>query len=148
MHMLLILLTLCLRKPDGISHLFSIAYAFAGNGWFLDGECMWCGMLFRASPDRMTASLQRELKWLKNQSTLSPPLAAYLQDDPPAARSTDAPSVTVVRSNPAQDKVLRNRFSTLQVVAGPPGTGKTQTIINPIASTVCDQQTVLFISNE
>jgi hypothetical protein len=33
--MLLILLTLCLRKPDGISHLFSIAYAFAGNGWYL-----------------------------------------------------------------------------------------------------------------
>ena len=32
MHILLILLTLCLRKPDGISHLFSIAYAFAGNG--------------------------------------------------------------------------------------------------------------------
>src|SRR2546421_12845879 len=33
MHMLLILLALCLRKPNGISHLFSIAYAFAGNGW-------------------------------------------------------------------------------------------------------------------
>jgi hypothetical protein len=33
MHMLLILLALCLRKSDGISHLFSIAYAFAGNGW-------------------------------------------------------------------------------------------------------------------
>ena len=32
MHMLLILLILCLRKPDGISRLFSIAYAFAGNG--------------------------------------------------------------------------------------------------------------------
>jgi hypothetical protein len=32
MHMLLILLALCLRKSDGISHLFSIAYAFAGNG--------------------------------------------------------------------------------------------------------------------
>jgi hypothetical protein len=30
--MLLILLALCLRKPNGISHLFSIAYAFAGNG--------------------------------------------------------------------------------------------------------------------
>src|SRR4029450_13540440 len=34
MHMLLILLTLCLRKPDGISHLFSIAYAFDGNGCY------------------------------------------------------------------------------------------------------------------
>ena len=34
MHMLLILLALCLRRPNGISHLFSIAYAFAGNGWF------------------------------------------------------------------------------------------------------------------
>ena len=33
MHMFLILLALCLRKSDGISHLFSIAYAFAGNGW-------------------------------------------------------------------------------------------------------------------
>src|SRR5438034_6026404 len=32
MHMLLILLALCLRRPNGISHLFSIAYAFAGNG--------------------------------------------------------------------------------------------------------------------
>src|SRR5216683_4239534 len=31
--MLLILLTLCLRKPNGISHLFSIAYAFSGNGF-------------------------------------------------------------------------------------------------------------------
>jgi hypothetical protein len=36
MHMLLILLALCLRKPNGISHLFSIAYAFAGNGWFVE----------------------------------------------------------------------------------------------------------------
>ena len=35
MHMLLILLALCLRKPNGISHLFSIAYAFAGNGWIV-----------------------------------------------------------------------------------------------------------------
>ena len=33
MHMLLILLALCLRKPNGISHLFSIIYAFVGNGW-------------------------------------------------------------------------------------------------------------------
>ena len=31
MHMLLILLALCLRKSNGISHLFSTAYAFAGN---------------------------------------------------------------------------------------------------------------------
>src|SRR5262245_4177973 len=30
--MLLILLALCLRKPNGISHLFSTAYAFVGNG--------------------------------------------------------------------------------------------------------------------
>jgi hypothetical protein len=32
MHMLLILLALYLRKTNGISHLFSITYAFAGNG--------------------------------------------------------------------------------------------------------------------
>jgi hypothetical protein len=39
--MLLILLTLCLRKPDGISHLFSIAYAFAGNGCYTTEEIPW-----------------------------------------------------------------------------------------------------------
>jgi hypothetical protein len=33
MHMLLILLTLCLRKSYGVSYLFSIAYDFAGNRW-------------------------------------------------------------------------------------------------------------------
>jgi hypothetical protein len=32
MHMLLILLTLRLRRPHEISRLFSVAYAFAGNG--------------------------------------------------------------------------------------------------------------------
>jgi hypothetical protein len=31
--MLLILLTLCLRKPYRINRLFSIAYVFVGNGW-------------------------------------------------------------------------------------------------------------------
>ena len=35
-HMLLILLALCLRKPNGISHLLSMAYAIAGNGCFKD----------------------------------------------------------------------------------------------------------------
>ena len=49
MHMLLILLALCLRKSDGISHLFSIAYAFAGNGWVvcpgqLTREEIICGL--------------------------------------------------------------------------------------------------------
>ena len=33
MHMLLILLTLGLRKPYRINRLFSIAYVFVGNGW-------------------------------------------------------------------------------------------------------------------
>src|SRR5207302_2046954 len=40
MHMLLILLTLCLRKPDGTSRLFSIAYAFAGNGCTFEENMM------------------------------------------------------------------------------------------------------------
>src|SRR5262245_23456986 len=41
MHMLLILLTLCLRKPYGISRLFSIAYAFTGNGCYPLQHVTW-----------------------------------------------------------------------------------------------------------
>lgn len=111
-----------------------------------DGVVTPHGMLFRADPDVMTRSLLWELKYLERQALLSPPLAAYIQDDPPALTPAPTPGLTVVRSNPAQDKVLRNRTSLLQVVAGPPGTGKTQTIINLIASAVADGQTVLFIS--
>jgi hypothetical protein len=103
-------------------------------------------MLFRADPDLVTRSLLRELDWIGGQARLSAPLTAYIQDHAPAATAASAPAVTVVRSNPTQEKVLRSRASVLQVVTGPPGTGKTQTIINLIASTICDGQTVLFIS--
>ncbi len=103
-------------------------------------------MLFHADPDLVTRSLTRELDWLEKQARLSPPLEAFTKGNLPAPTPAATPGVTVVRSNPAQDKVLRKRDAVLQVVAGPPGTGKTQTIINLIASAVCDGQTVLFIS--
>jgi hypothetical protein len=50
--MLLILLTLCLRKPDRISRLFSIAYTFAGNGWLghnLIGDPTGCTITLQPS---------------------------------------------------------------------------------------------------
>lgn len=111
-----------------------------------DGVITAYGMLFRADPDVVTRSLLRELEWLERQPRLSAPLSAYIQDAPVRSFLAATPGVTVVRSNPSQDKVLRSRASVLQVVAGPPGTGKTQTISNLIASAVCDGQTVLFIS--
>ena len=111
-----------------------------------DGVIAHDGMLFRADPDVVTQGLMRELNWIKDQVRLSAPLTAYIQDSPPAPALAPTPGVTVVRSNPAQDQVLRKRASVIQVVAGPPGTGKTQTIINLIASSICDRQTVLFIS--
>jgi hypothetical protein len=111
-----------------------------------DGVITPHGLLFRADPDLMTRSLLRELDKLERQAVLSAPLNAFIQDDPPALASAPTPGLTVVRSNPAQNKVLRQRASVLQVVAGPPGTGKTQTIINLIASAIADGQTVLFIS--
>jgi len=77
----------------------------------------------------------------------------------PAPSDAGAPATTVYSGNrcaysahaagtvnPAQTKVLRQRSANLQVVAGPPGTGKTQMIIILIASAVCDGHTVLFIS--
>ena len=42
--MLLILLTLCLRKPDGISHLFSTTYTFAGNGCIPEPRALRIGI--------------------------------------------------------------------------------------------------------
>jgi hypothetical protein len=60
MHMSLILLTLCLRKPDGTSHLFSIAYAFAGNGCILYETLVHLELMpYRelATPEELKAAL-------------------------------------------------------------------------------------------
>ena len=64
MHMLLILLTLCLRKPYRINRLFSIAYVFVGNGCF-------SVVLFR--PNFMLASEEYPMKAHKNQWLLATP---------------------------------------------------------------------------
>src|SRR5262245_10727781 len=54
MHMSLILLALCLRKPNGISHLFSMTYTFAGNSWRVGNKT---GVRPRPCP------LQNRLNW-------------------------------------------------------------------------------------
>src|SRR5689334_1798141 len=65
MHMSLILLALCLRKPNSISHLFSTAYAFAGNGWCL--AQLYQGLQAALSPFAATyQALQQGAAWLRD----------------------------------------------------------------------------------
>ncbi|AFV10583.1 DNA helicase-like protein [Thermacetogenium phaeum DSM 12270] len=62
---------------------------------------------------------------------------------PPAAE----PQPSIIPSNLAQDRAITSAFSVpLTVVTGPPGTGKSQLIINAIASALARGQTVCFAS--
>src|SRR2546421_149164 len=87
MHMLLILLALCLRRPNGISHLFSIAYAFAGNGWELSKTfaesvqlqakyvsecCEFSNFLF--------SQMAEYLEWPRDQMAFAPDESAEIQE--------------------------------------------------------------------
>jgi transposase len=80
MHMLLILLALCLRKPNGISHLFSIAYAFAGNGCYLNKI---------RSSRKLEHETQRniEVRWLWRKLTPDfKTIADFRKDNPQALK--------------------------------------------------------------
>ena len=66
-----------------------------------------------------------------------------LRDRPPRPE----PLPVVLPSNLAQDRALESaRRSRLTVVTGPPGTGKSQVLVNAVASTLLDGGTVLFTS--
>lgn len=77
----------------------------------------------------------------------SGPLGSLLRCEIVRPLSTDIPEPTVLPSNYSQDlAVAGSRKSVLTVVTGPPGTGKSQMIVNAVAAAVCAGETVLVAS--
>lgn len=65
---------------------------------------------------------------------------------PSEVEASDAPLVPVVRADPSQLAVLRRaRETTTLVVDGPPGTGKSQVIVNLVADALARGQTVAVV---
>ncbi len=75
------------------------------------------------------------------------PLGIILKGEKARPALNATPEPTVLPSNFSQDvAVAGSRQSVLSVVTGPPGTGKSQMIVNAVAAAVCTGETVLVAS--
>ena len=75
-------------------------------------------------------------------------LSKYIDGVPPA--STKAPELLIYPfgCNESQQQAVKTALSnSLSIIEGPPGTGKTQTILNIIANLIAQEKTVAIVSN-
>ena len=108
------------------------------------------GMLLAASNStQITRMLLEDLEALRDKPDLlsTGPAAVMLGRVPAPATSLPKPYPSVVPSTLAQDQAVTSAMeSNFTVVTGPPGTGKSQVLVNVIAAAVANKQSVLFAS--
>jgi hypothetical protein len=113
-------------------------------------EIVPCAALFNA--EFTGQAISEDLRQLRHISPAGTGLDAVLRvsADPPSPSSVSAtPEVNrfvIVESDPSQDTaVLRARIAPGLLVEGPPGTGKSQTIVNIVADAIGRGETVLIV---
>ncbi|WP_242333327.1 AAA domain-containing protein [Anaeromyxobacter sp. SG66] len=109
------------------------------------------GILFAAEPSRYTAGLERELKELAavpDAMLDRTALAPLFSDDCRAAAAPDPVTLVEVRGLNAEQRGACERAlrQPLTVVTGPPGTGKSQVVLNVLANAFLHAKPVLFSS--
>jgi len=110
-----------------------------------------CGMVMVArGSTQITRMLLEDLDELLNSPELlsTGPAAVMLGQQPAPVSSLPVPHPSVVPSTLTQDQAITSAMNnTLTVVTGPPGTGKSQVLVNVVAAAVARGESVLFASN-
>ena len=106
-------------------------------------------LLVSTGSTQITRMLLEDLEEMLNEPELlrSGPAAVMLGQAPAPAAALPKPHPTVVPSTLAQDQAVASAMeNVLTVVTGPPGTGKSQVLVNVVAAAVARKETVLFAS--
>jgi len=112
-------------------------------------------VLYTSAPAVYTASLLQEIGLLRTKDTekhigdsaLGNILKLPDREEQKAETKSLQPIIRVLPSNPSQDEALGSALSfDWTVITGPPGTGKSQVVVNLIANLVFQGKTVLFSS--
>ncbi|MET8765246.1 AAA domain-containing protein [Lentzea sp. NPDC004782] len=104
----------------------------------------WRAVVSRLSADDPLRPEYERLTFVHPESALS----SYLAGAPIRARPLEAPPIFPFRCNLSQRRAVENALTrSISVIEGPPGTGKTETILNLIATIVAvHHQTVAIVS--
>ncbi|GEL26127.1 hypothetical protein PSU4_50810 [Pseudonocardia sulfidoxydans NBRC 16205] len=106
-------------------------------------------VLFRLRPTSYTAGRRKDLDWIaaKPAAIENTSLSALHPGVRPAPTWPPVQLVTPVSCNPAQRAVLHDAMTQrLTVATGPPGTGKSQLVVNAVATAIAAGQSVLLAS--
>lgn len=109
-------------------------------------------LLFQSSYGSYTYNLERDLRDLRNwdhlrQKVEATALGPLLHPDCGRTRSFDRRPAEVLRLNERQERAVRSaRTDPVAVITGPPGTGKSQVVVNLLAEAVFSGEPVLFAS--
>jgi superfamily I DNA and/or RNA helicase len=99
---------------------------------------------------RYTHSLLIELDKLKNQNTgdlKSTSIGSLFNVSKQKVSKSNNGFLEVFHTNESQEKAIEDSFTKdINVITGPPGTGKSQVVLNIIANAVRNNKTVLFAS--
>lgn len=99
-----------------------------------------------------TAQLQAEFNyWIKRKVIIPPTLSVFRSlltaDMLPKGKISKIDYLQITQLNKSQQKAVKSAFSQyLSVITGPPGTGKSQVVMNILANGVYNNQKVLFAS--
>ena len=103
----------------------------------------WRAVAARLEPDDPLRSAYDRMDFVDPESTLS----RYLTDAPIEHRAPGLTPIFPFRSNLSQQQAVDNALTrSISVIEGPPGTGKTETILNLIANIVARGGTVGVVS--
>ena len=109
-----------------------------------------CGVLLTSTGGaQYTRMLSEDLQELASMTELPSdgPLGVFLGAGSAQHASTLEVHPTVVHSSFAQDEAISSAMNNnFTVVTGPPGTGKSQVLVNVISAAVCRGESVLFAS--
>ncbi|CAM4096122.1 AAA domain-containing protein [Saccharibacillus endophyticus] len=100
------------------------------------------------SHDEEQSFLRKQMRHL-NSINQDSPLFTYLSQSKVSSRSTEEyESIFPFRFNLSQYEAVRQALkSSISVIEGPPGTGKTQTILNILANLVINNKSVAVVSS-
>ncbi len=113
-------------------------------------------ILFRSEKNQFTANLRKELDALTNNdellaramdTALGPILVPDKQTSAAPGGETETPVLEILSLNDQQELAAKSGLTRpLTVVTGPPGTGKSQVVVNLMASCAAAGKAVLFAS--